>query len=287
MLIVLQGNDQRERQERRKDFVAKYKEDDFNFTEFNSDINILDFTAAMEVAPMMSDHYFVLATVNKKQFIRIKDYVKPSSLTVLLLILEDFMLTTELQEGLSIDSLITCRQPTYKDSVKWIQQRAKQLGFKMDLEDRKKLALMFQTTKELEDVLFQMSMLPEYKRGVFFEELFSTRQKFVWELFIELVEGKKKNFFSKYAVQVTQNSELAPNQLNMRIVGGLLYCLERWKDSPSWIYERLQDLEDKEESLCPFLYTYLVEIMVIARKVRSNIPVLMKFVEVLDLIRKI
>lgn len=287
MLIVLQGNDLLAKEEKRRELYRKYIIDDFNFTEISSTVDVASVTAAMKASPMMADLYFVSIYLNKKQFIRMKDYFKPSTYTVLLLILEDFSLSEDLKQGLIIDQTISCQQLSYKDNVKWIQQKAKSLGFSIDLEDRKKLALMFQTSKELSDVIFQMSMLPEFERSEFFNDLFGTRQKFVWELFIELVEGRKKEFYTKYAVQYKQNIELTPSQFNMKLVGGLLYCLNSWKDSPSWIYEKLAELEDREETMAPFLYSHLVELLVIARKEQSNIPILMRFTKVLEEIRKV
>lgn len=287
MLIVLQGNDLLMKREEKIKLYSKYKVDDFNFTELSNNIEIGQLSAALKSTPLLTDYYFVVVTLNKRQFIRLKEYFKPSELTVLLLILEDFNLSADLQQGLTIDSVISCQQPSYKDTIRWIQTKAKSYGFSMDLEDRKKLALMFQTTKELADVIYQMSLLDEFGRSEFFGELFTTRQKFVWELFIELVRGKKKDFFTKYAIQVKQNLELSPSQLNMKIIGGLIYCLSSWKDAPSWIYEQLEELEEKEERVIPFLYSHLIELLPKARKTSSNIPVLMEFTEILATVRKL
>ena len=191
--------------------------------------------------------------------------------------MDDFNLSDDLTAGLSIDEIYDCKSLKYKDSVRWIQNVTKQYGYSLDLEDRKKLALMFQTTKELSDVLFQMSLLNEFDRMEFFNELFTTRQEFVWNLFIDLVNKKRKEFFQKYAVQYRQNIELSKSQFNMKLIGGLLFCLKTWKDSPSWIYENLSGLEEDEEKVVPFLYSHLIELLVTARKEQSNIPILMKF----------
>lgn len=287
MLIILQGNNLLDKREQKADLLRKYKEDDFNFTELSDQIEIPSLVDALQATPLLTEHYFVVVNLNKRQYIRLKEYFKPSQLTILLLILEDFILTDELQQGLSIDKIINCQQLSFKDNVRWIQQKAKSMGYSLDLEDRKQLALMFQTSKELNDVLFQMSMLSEYDRSVFFSELFTTRQKFVWELFIELIGGNKKEFYTKYAVQYRQNIGMTSSQFNMKLIGGLIYCLNQWKNAPSWIYEKLQDLEEREEHLIPFLYSYLIELLVMARKEQSNIPILMKFTDILGQIRKV
>lgn len=287
MLIVLQGNDHLLRQEKKAEIYKKFRTDDFNFTEFTDSLEIGPLTAAIQQSPMMADYYLVLVHLNKRQFIRLKNYFKPSELTVLVLILDDFILTPDLREGLEITEIIDCRPPQWKDTVRWIQTKAKSLGFTLDLDDRKKLALMFQSTKELSDVLFQMSLLPEFERAEFFKELFSTRQKFVWEIFIDLVNGKKKDFFTKYATQYRQNIELTASQFNMKLIGGLIYCLRSWKESPSWIYEKLDKLEENEEKVVPFLYSHLIEILTLARKEQSNIPILMKFTSILEHVHKL
>lgn len=282
MLIVIQGNDLLLRQEKKKEVYNKYRTDDFNFVEFTDNLEIGTLSAAIRQSPLLADYYLVVVNLNKRQFIRLKEYFKPSELTVLLLILDDFVLTPDLQSGLSIDTLYDCKAPQWKDIVKWIQTKAKSLGFTMDLDDRKKMALMFQSTKEISDILFQMSMLSEFERVEFFNELFSTRQKFVWDVFIDLVLGKKKDFFEKYALQYRQNLELTPSQFNMKLIGGLLYCLNTWKESPSWIYDQLYKLEEDEEKVVPFLYSHLIELLVLARKEQSNIPILMKFASITE-----
>lgn len=287
MLIVLQGNDHLLRQEKKAEIYKKFRTDDFNFTEFTDSLEIGPLTAAIQQSPMMADYYLVVVNLNKRQFIRLKNYFRPSELTVLLLILDDFILTPDLREGLEITEIIDCRPPQWKDTVRWIQTKAKSLGFTLELDDRKKLALMFQSTKELSDVLFQMSLLPEFERAEFFKELFSTRQKFVWEIFIDLVYGKKKDFFTKYATQYRQNIELTASQFNMKLIGGLIYCLRSWKESPSWIYEKLDKLEENEEKVVPFLYSHLIEILSLSRKEQSNIPILMKFTSILEHIHKL
>ena len=285
MIIVLQGNDQMLREEKRKDIFARFKTDDFNYTELSDSIEIGELTAALQQSPMMADYYFVVVYLNKRQFIRLKDYFKTTELTVLLLVLEDFTLGS-LTHNLIIDEMYDCRQKNFKDTVRWLQQEAKSRGFSMDLDDRKQLALMFQSSSELADVIRQMGLLNEFDRSVFFSELFSTRQKFVWELFISLIEGKKKDFFSKYATQHLQNVELSPSQFNMKLIGGILYCLNTWKDTPQWIYEKLQILEEREERV-PFLYSYLIELLPLARKTQSNIPILTKFIDILEEIKKV
>lgn len=281
-LLILQGNDQLLLQQRKAEIYKKYRTDDFNFTEFTDGIEIPAFVDALQAAPMLADYYFVVAKMNKRQYIRLKDYCKPSDFTVLLLILEDFILSGDLLQGLQYDELIDCKPLNYKDTVRWIQQQAKAYGFILDLDDRKQLALMFQSTKELSDVLFQMSLLSEFKRMEFFRELFATRQRFVWDLFISLTSGRKKEFFTKYAEQETQNLELSKSQLNMKLIGGLLYCLASWKDAPSWIYERLDKLEENEEKVVPFLYSCLIELLAKARKEQSSIPILMDFTTILE-----
>lgn len=282
MLLIIQGNDALLRNEKRAELFQKYKTDDFNFVEFTDNLDIATLSAAVQQSPMLADYYFVVVTLNKRQFIRLKEYFVPSKLTVLLLILDDFVLNADLQQGLTIDEIYDCKAPAWKDTVRWIQTKAKSLGFTMDLEDRKKMALMFQTTKEISDILFQMSMLNEFDRVAFFNEQFATRQKFVWDVFIDLVDGKKKDFFTKYAQQYQQNLELTPSQFNMKLIGGLLYCLGAWKEAPTWIYEKLTKLDEKEEKVVPFLYSHLIELLVVARKEQSNIPILMQFASITE-----
>ena len=94
--------------------------------------------------------------------------------------------------------------------------------------------------------------------------------------------GKKKDFFTKYALQYKQNLELTPSQFNMKLIGGLLYCLSSWREAPSWIYEQLDALEEKEDKLVPFLYSHLIELLVLARKEQSNIPILMEFTSIIE-----
>lgn len=277
MFLVIQGNDQLLRNEKKAEIFSKYKTDDFNFVEFTDSLEIGSLSAALQQSPMMADYFLVVAHVNKRQYIRLKEFFKPSALTVLLLILDDFTLTGDLREGVQIDEVFDCKTPQWKDTVRWIQTKAKSYGFSMDLDDRKKMALMFQNTKEISDVLFQMSLLNEFDRIEFFNELFTTRQKFVWDTFISLVKGKKKEFFTNYAQQYQQNLELTKSQFNMKLIGGLIYCLNSWREAPSWIYEQLDDLEEKEEKVVPFLYSHLIELLVTARKEQSNIPILMEF----------
>lgn len=286
MILIIQGNDHLLVQQKKKELYKKYRTDDFNFTEFSDNIEIASFIDAQQIAPMMADYYLVVARLNKRQFIRLKEYFKPTEYTVLLLILEDFVLNQDLQQGLQYDELFDCRPPHYKDTIRWIQQQAKQYGFSLDLDDRKQLALMFQNTKELSDVLYQMSLLNEFKRMEFFKELFATRQKFVWDIFIDLTLGKKKEFFTKYAAQANQNLELTRSQFNMKLIGGLLYCLGSWKDAPSWIYDKLDKLEENEEKVVPFLYSCLIELLVKARKEQSSIPILMSFTSILERVAK-
>lgn len=286
-LIVIQGSDQLKRQEEIKSVYKRYKTDDFNFTEFTESLEIGPFTAALQQSPMFVDWYLVVTHVNKRQFIRLKEYFKPSPFTVLLLILEDFVLSSELQAGLTIDELLDCKPIAWKDTVRWLQTQAKSLGFSLELDDRKKLALMCQTSKEMQDILTQMSYLSEFDRMEFFNELFATRQKFVWDIFIDLARGKKKDFFTKYAEQLSQNVELSKSQFNMKLIGGLIYCLGTWRDSPTWIYERLDFLEESEEKIVPYMYSTLIELLAKARFEDSNIPILKDFVIMLDRLAKI
>ena len=282
MFLVIQGNDQLQKKEKKVELLNKYKTDDFNFLEFTDSIDIGTLSSAIHQSPMFADYFLVIININKRQFIRLKDYLIPSEYTVLLLILDDFVLSDELSSGLEIDEIFDCKALKYKETVRWIQNIAKQYGFSLDLEDRKELALMFQSSKELSDVLFQMSLLDEYERVEFFKELVSTRQDFVWNIFISLINKEKKEFFQRYAEQLKQNIELTKSQFNMKLIGGLLFCLKSWKDSPSWIYDRLDKLEEDEDVLIPFLYSHLIELLVMARKEQSNIPILVRFASLME-----
>ena len=97
-------------------------------------------------------------------------------------------------------------------------------------------------------------------------------------------EGFSKDLVqaSNAALQLKQNIELTKSQFNMKLIGGLLFCLKSWRDSPSWIYDRLDKLEEDEDVLIPFLYSHLIELLVIARKEQSNIPILVRFASLME-----
>lgn len=92
---------------------------------------------------------------------------------------------------------------------------------------------------------------------------------------------------TEYAEQWNQNVELTQSQFNMKIIGGLLYCLQSWREAPSWIFDQLGGLEDNEDKVVPFLYSYLIELMAKARREQSNIPILTEFTSILEQIRKL
>jgi hypothetical protein len=263
-------------------FVHKYRSDDFNYQEFDGHVDIAQFCSAIKQAPMFADYYVVLLHVDRKQFIRIAEFLHPAEFTALLLICDGFNLTEEMLKDLPVDQVIDCRPLTYRESVKWIKARAGEFGYSLELDDRKKLALMFKSSKELSDVLFQMSMLNDFDRREFFNDLFRTKQEFVWDLFISLTEGNNKTFFKKYAEQLALNVELSKSQFNMKIVGGLLFCLNHAQDAPEWISVKLKTLNENGEKLIPFLHSHLIETLVLARKEQSNIPVLMRFVSIMS-----
>ena len=287
MFVVLQGSDQMRINDEKLAIISKYKTDDFNYLELDGQLDVATLSSAMKQAPMFADFYLVVVHVTKKQFLRVKESLFPSEFTVLLLICDDFTLTDEIKEGLVIDSIIDCRPLGFRDQVKWIKSQANEFGFSLELDDRKRLALMFQNSKELRDVLFQMSLLNDFDRREFFNDLFKTKQEFVWNLFIALVNCNRKEFFSKYADQFRLNVELTRSQFNMRIVGGLLFCLGRWQDSPEWILTKLKTLEENGDALTPFLYSHLTEALILARKEQSNIPLLMRFVSIMKQAEKL
>ena len=105
--------------------------------------------------------------------------------------------------------------------------------------------------------------------------------------FYSLTDGKSKEFFKKYAEQLALNVDLSKSQFNMKIVGGLLFCLNHWADAPEWISVRLKNLNENGERLIPFLYSHLIETLVLARKEQSNIPILMRFASILTQVKAI
>jgi len=281
LFILIHGSDQLRISESLKSFVRKYRTDDFNYVEFDGKSDLAEMAAAMQQAPLLSDYFMVVVNIQKGQLQRVGRIFTPSDFTVLVLICDGFSLTDEQIKDLRVDQVVDCRPMRFGDLVKWIKSRASEYGFSMDLDDRKRLALLYQSTKEIEDVLFQMSMLNDFDRRVYFNDLFKTRQEFVWNLFTALQAGDHKLFFRKYAEQLLLNSELSKSQFDMKIVGGLLFCLGRWEDSPEWIKSKLQNLEENGERLLPFLHSHLIEILVMARKEQSNIPLLMRFVSIM------
>lgn len=284
---MIHGSDQLKVGEERDKFIKKYRSDDFNYMEFDGTIDVAALASALKQAPMFADFYVVVVHVDRKQFIRVSTLLKPSEFTALLLICDGFTLTEELTKDVKIDEIIDCRPMSYKDSVKWIKTKTGEFGYSLDLDDRKKLALMFRSSKELADVLFQMSMLNDFDRREFFNDLFRTKQEFVWDLFISLTEGNHKAFFKKYAEQLALNVELSKSQFNMKILGGLLFCLNHVADAPEWISVKLTALNDNGEKLIPFLHSHLIETLVLARKEQSNIPVLMRFVSIMAQIKNL
>lgn len=281
MFYVLQGSDRLKVSKEKTALINKYYSDDFNYMEFDGSFDIPELASSLKQAPMMADYFLVLVHVDHKQFLRIADLLKPAECTVLLLICDGFSLNEDQISKLKVDNVIDCRPMTYKESVKWIKSEAGSLGYSIELDDRKKLALMFRSSKELSDVLFQMSMLNDFDRREFFNDLFKTKQEFVWDLFIALTDGNNKGFFRKYAEQLALNVEISKSQFNMKIVGGLLFCLNHVQDAPEWISVKLKNMNENGEQLIPFLYSHLIETLVIARKEQSNIPVLMRFQRIL------
>jgi len=81
--------------------------------------------------------------------------------------------------------------------------------------------------------------------------------------------------------------ELSKSQFNMKILGGLLFCLNHAADAPEWISVKLTALNDNGEKLIPFLHSHLIETLVLARKEQSNIPVLMRFVSIMAQIKNL
>ena len=287
MFQVIHGSDLLKQSEEKDRFVKRYCSDEFNLQEFDGHIEISSLCSALQQAPMFSDFFVVLVHVDRKQFIRIAEFLHPAEFTALLVICDGFMLTEEMTKGLHIDQFIDCKPLSYRESVKWIKSKANELGYSLELDDRKKLALMFRSSKELSDVLFQMSMLNDFDRREFFNDLFRTKQEFVWDLFISLTEGNNKTFFKKYAEQLSQNVELSKSQFNMKIVGGLLFCLNHAQDAPEWISVKLKTLNENGEKLIPFLHSHLIETLVLARKEQSNIPVLMRFASIMTQVKTI
>lgn len=282
MFFVLYGADSMRLAEEKSTILKKYRsDDDFNLAEFSDQVDVASLSASMKQAPMFADYFICVVHFNKRQFLQFRDYLTPSDFTVLVLICTDFLYSEDLFKGLKVDSVVDCRPRGFREQVKWIKSCANEFGFSMELEDRKKLALMFQNSKELKDVLFQMSLLEPFERREFFNDLFKTKQEFVWNLFIALINCEKKAFFSKYAEQFRLNVELSHSQFNMKIVGGLLFCLDHWEDAPDWIQAKLKTMNENGEALTPFLYSHLTETLVIARKEQSNIPVLMRFVSIM------
>lgn len=282
MFYVIYGSDQLRVETEKRQFLKKYRSDDFNYMEFDGAIDIPSLSAALKQAPMFEDYYVVVVRADHKQFLRIVDLLKPSEFTALLLVCDGFTLTSDQQEKLNADTVIDCKPLSYKDSVKWIKSKASEFGYSIDLDDRKKLALLFKTSKELSDVIFQMSLLNDFARREYFNDLFKTRQEFVWDLFIALADGNNKVFFKKYSDQLKLNVELSKSQFNMKLIGGLLFCLSHVNDAPEWISVRLKNLNENGEKLIPFLYSHLIELLVMARKEQSNIPVLMRFTSVMQ-----
>jgi len=285
MFQAIHGSDQLKVSSERAQFLKRYASDEFNQLELDGHIDRAVLSSALQQAPMFADYYVVIVHVDRKQFIGIKELLKPAEFTALLLICEGFLLTDELTTGLKIEKIIDCKPMSYRESVKWIKTVTAGFGYSLDLDDRKKLALMFRSSKELHDVLFQMSMLNDFDRREFFIDLFKTKQEFVWDLFISLIDGKSKEFFKKYAEQFALNVELSKSQFNMKIVGGLLFCLNHWADAPEWISVRLKSLTENGERLIPFLYSHLIETLVLARKEQSNIPILMRFASILTQVK--
>lgn len=287
MFQAVYGSDQLKVNAAVQDFMKKYRSDDFNYMEFDGHIDVAALASALKQAPMFTDFYVVLVHVDRKQFLRVAELLKPAEFTALLLICDGFVLNEDLLKDVKPDSIVDCRPMSYKESVKWIKEQTKTYGYSLDLDERKQLALMFKTSKELSDVLFQMSMLNDFDRRSFFNDLFKTKQEFVWNLFIALTEGNHKAFFKLYADQFAQNVELSKSQFNMKIVGGLLYCLNHHADVPEFISVKLKTLNDDGEKLIPFLHSHLVELLVLARKEQSNIPILMRFVSIMTQIKKL
>ena len=287
MYQVIHGSDQLKVNDAKKQFLKTYQSDEFNFMEFDGHIDVAALSSAISQAPMFADYYVVLVHVDRKQFLRIADLLKPAEFTALLLICDGFVLNDDLISLVKPDSIVDCKPMSYRDSVKWIKEQTKNYGYTLDFDERKQLALMFKTSKELSDVLFQMSMLNDFDRRSFFNDLFKTKQEFVWNLFIALTEGNHKAFFKLYADQFAQNVELSKSQFNMKIVGGLIYCLNHHADVPEFISVKLKTLNDDGEKLIPFLHSHLVELLVLARKEQSNIPILMRFVSIMTQIKKL
>ena len=265
-MYVIQGDDIYSVKEAKQRLMTKYKVDDFNYSEFVDNIEIGELRTALMQSPMMADKYTVYVELNKKQWVRLKEYLVPSKETVLIVRLIDFRLTSELEEGVNIKERIDCFQLKAKELGQWVVKRARELGFHMDIEDRRYLLSMFSTKSELDGVLTQLSLLSDFDRQVYLKELFNVKDRFVWDMFVILVLKKKREFFQKLAEQYQQNLDLDKSQFILKLVGGLLYCLTNWENGPSWIIERIDESLQFQANIVPFLYCELSDIATEAKK---------------------
>ena len=287
MLILMYGDDELKVQEARKEIFKKYKQDDYNYNEFtDTSVVLSEFAESMKTMPMMTDYYFVYARFNKKQFIRLKEYCKPVDDVVFLLYFDGFLPSKELTEGLQIDKEYDCRSLRGKDLSLWLNKRISNYGMVLDSDDKKYLLLLFSTQKEIDDTLYQMSFLNEFDRQLYIKELFSTRQRFVWDIFVDLILGRK-DFFKKYANQRQQQIELSTQQFNLKLLGGLIFCLERIDDAPTWVSEKLVNIVDKLDIIIPVLFVSLINIQAEVKFETSALPITLRFSKLLKNLKEL
>lgn len=273
MIFVLHGQDALLLNEHRNSLLKKYREDDYNFQVFEGQVEIADFTSALSQVPMIAEYFVVHAVLNKKQLIRLKPYLKPSEFTILIIELTDAYFKQDLIGDVEVDKVYDCSTLKGKALLKWIADTAKSNSVSLDKEEQKLLASSFSELKEIEDVIFQLSCLSPFDQKLYLKDIFGVKQKFVWELYLSFILGKKKDFFRKYTEQLSQNMGLSKSQFNMKLLGGLIYCCNNFNFCPEWLSSGIpEEVNMNRKKINSFVF--LMEVLALSKRESDSVLIL-------------
>lgn len=278
MIYILDGQDQFAKNEQLVKLQKKYSFDKTMLTLFSDEIPIGDFINALQSVPMFDEYNIVLAKMNKKQFLRLKEYFNQcSKYTVLIVDLLDFILNNEYRQGLPEVTEIDCKPLRIKEFTSWIKKEAVTQGFVIDSDDAKIVASICRNREDASKLLYQMSFLSNFNRPIFLKEQFSSRQKFSWEMLVSLFTLSKKKFFQELSEQKALNLGLDNRQFYLKIIGSLIYAINNIESAPVWYQEQIMGLnEDLRISRHLKIFIMLVEVADIARKAENTVNVLQR-----------
>lgn len=278
MIYILDGQDQFAKDEQMNKLQKKYSFDKSMLNLFADEIPIGEFINALQSVPMFDDYNVVFAKMNKKQFLRLKEYFNQcSKYTILIIDLLDFVLNNEYRQGLPEVVEVDCKPLRMKEFASWIKKDALSYGFTIDAEDAKIVASICRSREDADKLLYQMSFLSNFNRPIFLKEQFTSRQKFSWEMLVSLFNLSKKKFFQELSDQKNLNLGLDSRQFYLKIIGSLVYAINNIESAPVWYQEQIMDLnEDLRISRHIKIFIMLVEVADIARKAENSVNVLQR-----------